>query len=73
MSYINIQLLNPLTNEKKTISVNTKELIKDAKKKYHLENHNWLFNGQVLQDNKTFEEFEIENDDVIISQKILLG
>lgn len=70
---MNIKIIINTPKTKKegiTITVNTNDKISDAKEKYYTEaksrvNNQWCFNGAVLKDDKTIEESEIEDMDII--------
>ena len=47
--------------------------INEGKRKLGLTEDVWKFDGIVLNGNKTFKDYEIEDDDVIISNKMVCG
>ena len=49
------------------LKVNTSDKILKGKKLANQENANWKYNGDVLKNDKTFDDYDIENEDTIIS------
>ena len=64
---MNIHIYINLPNGKELpLNVNENDTIENAKIKYNKENTIWTFNAEVLKNEKTFKDYEIEDDDVII-------
>jgi hypothetical protein len=64
---INIQIIN-MTGKGTSLSVHKTDKIIDAKiKSGQGDKTQWKFNAQVLKNDRTIESYEIEDDDVIIS------
>lgn len=64
---INIQVKS-MRGEDTLLSVHKTDKIIDAKiKSGQGDKIQWKFNGEVLKNDKTFESYQIEDDDVIIS------
>lgn len=54
------------TGRQKILNVNNNDKISKAKIDAGLTGFIWKFNAEVLQDDKTFEDYGIEDDDVIL-------
>ena len=67
-----IRISNTQGNEK-TVEVNLNMTIKEAKKKCNDIGRNWVFDGERLHDEKTFEYYCIEEGDCIKSIERILG
>ena len=71
--------IKDLKGREVTLEVHSSDTIGYAKRLYanlvHLSNdyYQWKFDGLILNDNKTFEYYEIEKDDIIISTDRLVG
>ena len=63
---IRIRICYPKGNEK-TVEVNLNMTIKEAKEQYDLIYNIWKFDGIVLNNAKTFENYGVEDGDDIIS------
>ena len=78
MSQITIYIRSPSGRSTK-LNVYKNETIGEGKRKYKMliqssiSDPQWHFEGQVLEDAKTFDYYEIENDDNITSNKKCLG
>ena len=62
--------------KKKTIKVNQNDTIEACKKisgDVPPGNYKWIFNGDVLENDKIVSYYEIENDDNIICDKVTPG
>ena len=62
--------------KKKTIKVNQNDTIEACKKisgDVPAGNYKWIFNGDVLENDKTVSFYEIEDDDNIICDKVTPG
>ena len=66
MSEITISIKN-LLGRGESIKVKTTDTIGTGKNIYNKGNPQWKFNSRVLKDDKTFDFYNIENEDTIIS------
>ena len=66
MSEITISIKN-LLGRAESITVKTTDTIGKGKIKYNKGIPQWKFNSRVLKDDKTFDFYNIEDDDTIIS------
>lgn len=67
---INIMKYN---GESKSIVVDISDTISRGKSLYGNESVQWIFNGEVLKDEKTFSDYDIEEGDRIISNERIRG
>ena len=67
-----IKLSNSKGREK-IFEVNENMTIEEAKKMTGQANKQWIYEAQVLEDDKTFSDYDIEEDDVIISSANNVG
>ena len=66
MSEITISIKN-LLGRAESIKVKTTDTISTGKIKYNKGSPQWKFNSRVLKDDKTFDFYNIEDEDTIIS------
>lgn len=66
MSKISIIISN-MNGKKSELKVRTTDTISKGKSLYNNGNPQWKLNGEVLKDEKTFDYYEIEDGDIIIS------
>ncbi len=68
MPRITIIIMN-LKGDKKSIVVDISDTISRGKSLYGNESYRWKFEGELLKDEKTFSDYDIEDGDYIISCK----
>lgn len=68
MSLITIIISN-LEGRKTRLTVSKKEKIKEGKRLFGQGDPQWKYDGETLNNEKTFEDYGIENDDVITSNE----
>ena len=69
MSYITIVISN-MNGRKSNLSVSTLDTISRGKELYGQGDPQWKADGEVLRNDKTFSDYGIENEDIIISNDI---
>lgn len=69
---ISVQLVDT-TGKSSYISICLSDTIEKKKKELNQEKGVWTYDGGVLKNERTFESYDIEKDEVIITSQNLLG
>ena len=68
-----VQTIDGREHGNRTISVNVNDTIGKAKEKYGQKEFQWKYCGSVLKDNKLISDYDIEDGDIIMSNKLAQG
>ena len=69
---VSVQLVGP-NGRSKYIDICLSDTVEKKKKELNQEKGVWTYDGGVLKDKRTFESYEISNDEVIMTSLNLIG
>ena len=69
---VSVQLVDP-KGKSKYISICLSDTIEKKKKELNQEGGVWTYDGGVLKDKRTFESYEISDNEVILTSLNLIG
>lgn len=72
MTLITIIISN-IAGRRTKLTVDTSDTISRGKKLYGQGDPQWKYSGETLNNNKKFSDYDIENDDVIVSNERSIG